>query len=448
MASTTTPALAAGSAQSMQENAGPGVFDPAALEPRGRSWRHEFFWAYPQRFIGLLRFFFRVVPVPFTGMSLVLRYDDVREVLSADREFPVGWGERMKSLTNDENFVLGMPRDDKYIRSYRELAAAFPLEDIGEHVVEAAKAAATRIVAEVVAAKHHRFDATQELVLGVPAILCESYYGITILDKIRFARATLAASSYIFGPSDNVDRTELGQAASAELSAAIRASVKAAQQADQAGQPIAAKAMARLIQLQKDQKLSDDTLHAHFFGMILGFIPTNVLAGGNMLETLLLNPDFMERARAAALADDDELLWRCMREALRFRHINPGAWRICANGYTLPQRERSRTFFSFGDGRSTIRKGRKAVALIQSAMFDQRRIERPHVFDPQRRDEDYMVFGVGQHWCIGAYIAKAQLTQTFKPLLLRQGLRACDSKVRTKRYNDLFPLGLEVVFDK
>jgi cytochrome P450 len=169
--------------------------------------------------------------------------------------------------------------------------------------------------------------------------------------------------------------------------------------------------------------------------MVLGFIPTNVLAGGNMLETLLRRPEFLKRTRAAALAGDDDLLWRCLRETLRFRHINLGPWRICPNGYT------------FGEGGPCpikIPPGYKVLAIFQSAMFDSRRVERPHSFDPDRRDEDYLVFGVGQHWCLGAYIATAQLTQTFKLLLTKGNLQAADGTAgRMKRFN-IFPLHLNV----
>jgi cytochrome P450 len=139
--------------------------------------------------------------------------------------------------------------------------------------------------------------------------------------------------------------------------------------------------------------------------------------------------------RAAALADDDVLLWRCLRETLRFRHINPGPWRKCANGYTLG---------AGGPRPISIPMGAKVLASTQSAMFDSRRVERPDVFDPQRRDEDYLVFGVGQHWCLGAHIAIAQLTQTFKPLLKLDGLKAENNPgVRTQRFG-LFPLHLQV----
>jgi cytochrome P450 len=170
------------------------------------------------------------------------------------------------------------------------------------------------------------------------------------------------------------------------------------------------------------------------FGMVLGFIPTNVLAGGNMLETLLRNPGFLERTQMAVDAGDDELLWRCIREALRFRNINPAMWRECPKGYT------------FSDGRKIPPHTQRVFISAQTAMFDGARVQRAQVFDPDRPDEDYMIFGVGQHWCIGAYIAKAQLTQTFK-VLVDRGLQA-DNDAVTARFSGIFPMSLEVSMKK
>ncbi len=411
-------------------------FDPKGLEvSTGKGWIVEFILAYPQRLIAFARLCCRVFQLPFTAWYIVLRYDDVREVLSHDREFPVPWDKRMQELTNGKNFVLGMERGETYKTSYKQLAQAFPLQDIANHVEKpAAKQAAGIVKHNVDSNQKAEFDAIEELITAVPATLCQTYFGIKMQDPILFAKWTLAISSYIFGPSTDARRKRLAEAAANELSGAIRNSIGAARN----GQSTPGIALQNLVNARPI--LDDDTIHAHLFGMVLGFIPTNVLAGGNMLETLLRRPDFLARARAAALADDDELLWRCLREALRFRHINPGPWRACPNGYSLGA-DSPKPY--------KIPAGKQVLAIIQSAMFDSRRIERPHVFDPYRRDEDYMIFGIGQHWCLGAYIAKAQITQTFKPLLKLQGLKAVSSKgARAKRFNDLFPLHLVVGFDK
>ena len=55
--------------------------------------------------------------------------------------------------------------------------------------------------------------------------------------------------------------------------------------------------------------------------------------------------------------------------------------------------------------------------------------------------------GSGMHWCIGRYIAEAQITQTFKPLLQQPGLRRARGKAGRMRRHSLFPAHLRMVFD-
>ena len=421
-------------------------FDASKLE--NSSWTSPIYdWAFshPQRLMGVARRLAPVLRCPpwlswlkfapgfaWLRWVVVLRYDEVREVLSHSREFPVAWGHRMIEVTEGQNFVLGMRQDKAYELSYEQLARAFPREDVRTHVAEASATIAEAILA---GREMQEFDAVEDLITAVPTRLCESYFGLRIAEKPLFAKWTLAISSYLFGPSTDATYSALARAAAEHLRTLIRTSV-----ADARSEPKPNTALQHLIDMSNEpgSPVTDDVILGQLFGMVLGFIPTNVLAGGNILETLLRRPDFLERARAAAVAGDDDMLWRCLREALRFRHINPGPWRLCPNGYVLG---------SGGPRPIRIPPGSKVVAIIQSAMFDSRRIERPHVFDPERRDEDYMVFGVGQHWCLGAHIAAAQITQTFKPLLRMRRLVAVDSApVRATRFNNLFPLHLKVRF--
>ena len=411
----------------------PECFDPKKLEATSLAGPIiEYLLSHPRRVMNVLRAITPILTIPLFRWSIVLRYDEVREVLESDRAFPVGWGAKMIEVTGGEdhggkNFVLGMPRCKAYRLSYAQLAKAFPRCDVQKRVAGPAVELTRKILEELAGSKKHEFDAVQDLITAVPTHLCESYYGIVIPDKVLFANWTLATSAYVFGPSTPEPRAQQARAAAACLRKAIRDSIALAKSGNGIG--IVLPRMLRM-------GLADDVIHAQLFGMVLGFIPTNVLAGGNILETLLRRPDFLATTRAAALAGDDDLLWRCLREALRFRHINPAPWRSCPKGYT----------FSTG---CRIPAGNKVLAIIQSAMFDPLRIERSDVFDPERRDEDYMVFGVGQHWCLGAFIAKSLLTQTFKPLLKLEHLRAVRNPgVRTKRFNDLFPLHLTVGFGK
>ena len=410
--------------------ANPVEFDPSLLEnskPGLGARLLESLSVYPQRLLRLLRWFTPALNLPFLGWSWVLRYNEVREVLSHDAEFPVPWRDKMKELTSQRNFVLGMARDQTYRDTYEQLAKAFPRDDVPAYVTPQARKETEQILADKY--DERPFDAIQEVIAAVPTRMCESYYGIPISQRETslFAKANLAISRYLFVPDTSNADKNLAQSAAAFVSGKIRVAIGFERQESKSA---ADSPLTRLVQMERD----DERIHAQILGMVLGFIPTNVLAGGNILQTLLLEPSFMRACVRAARADNDDLLWRCLREALRFRHINLGPWRLCPNGYTLG---------AGGSRPIKIPAGNKVLAIVQTAMFDPKCIDRPHSFDPDRPDEHYMVFGVGQHWCLGAYIAAAQLTQTFKVLLRKGRLEAACKAERMKRFS-VYPLHLNV----
>ena len=80
---------------------------------------------------------------------------------------------------------------------------------------------------------------------------------------------------------------------------------------------------------------SDEIIRTYVLGMIAGFVPTDTMAAGNILDVILGKPAFFASAREAALSDDDERLRRCLFEASRFKPINPGPFRVCGTDYTV-----------------------------------------------------------------------------------------------------------------
>lgn len=391
---------------------------------------------YPQRecLMRFLRRFWPIFRMPFVDLVAVLRDEDVREVLAHDREFPVPWGGKMIELSRAKNFLLGMAEGPEYRHNYEQLTGAFRREDVAKYVVPlAAKASANILRGKL------RIDAVRDLIWAVPSQLCENYYGIEIPDKLLLAEWTIAMSSYLFGSaSDKVSTPgrDLALAAADCFRPLIRSAIQNARHGHSPGI-----VLPRLIEMQKsDPELTDDVLEAHLFGMVTGFVPTNLLAGGYILSTLLRKEDFLEAARAAAFANDDDLLWRCLQEALRFRNFNLGPFRMCGpGGYTLAAGSRRAKHLAAGTG---------ILASTQSAMFDGYRIANPKQFDPNRAPEDYLVFGYGQHWCLGAFIAAAQIAQTFKALLRKRGLRRAQGAAGRLQTITFFPAHLTVEFDE
>ena len=410
-----------------------GTFNFAAVDPGGLKGKVAA-WLFddPQWWMGLLRRFWPIARFP-GGWAMVTRFEHVQEVLAQEKVFNVPFGERMMEMTAGPNFVLGMQDGPDYQRNHVQILRAFKREDVGSIVAPLS----TRFAAEIVAGCGGRLDAIEDLITRVPTLLCESYYGVPISDKLRFAQWTIAMSGYMFGPpGERPENAGTAVAAANCIRPVIDNAIRDAKAAANRPDTI----LARFVAMQKEEAegLTNDVIRGHLFGMITGFVPTNTIAAGNVLEMLLRRPDFMARARAAALADDDDLLRRCLFEAMRFKPINPGPFRVCSQDYTIAKGT---------GGATTIRAGTRMLVSTQSAMFDERKVEKPTEFNPDRARTDYMLFGHGLHWCIGAYIAEAQIVQTFKPLLKRTGLRRASGAAGQMQRLSVFPVHLAVEFD-
>jgi cytochrome P450 len=397
------------------------------------------FWAIlkwlieqPQWWMGLLRRFWPIPYFPCFRWAMVTRFEHVREVLAKDHVFQVPFASRMMELMPGPLFVLAMQDGDDYQLQRRQLMETFRLEDIPQTIVPRSAALAEQILTECAG----RIDAIEGLLTRVPTLLCREYYGVDFTDAKLFADWLTAISSYLFAPpSDKPDpHADMAHEAADGVRTVIDQAIRDAKKAPAGGATI----VARLVQMQRqgDGAPSDEMIRAELLGMLAGFVPTNTIASGNMLEMLLRREDFKRHAEEAARADDDGRLWRCLYETLRFRPINLGPFRQCAEDYTIAEGS---------SAAKRIRAGTRLLVSTQSAMFDERGVVEPKKFDPNRRSHESMVFGYGLHWCIGAFLASAQITQTFKPLLKR-GIRRAQGPEGRLRTIGLMPAHLTVEF--
>ena len=369
---------------------------------------------------------------PAFGWVLVTRFDDVQEVLTHDRIFGVPYGSKVKELNGGPNFLLGMADGEEYRRYRKQVMAAFRMEDVPSLVAPAA----SRLAHEILARSGDRLDAVEAFLTRVATLICRDYYGLDIPDPLEFGHWTIALSTHVFVDAASVvpAHRRAAEAAAERVQAVINGSIAALRNAPGRSDTV----LARLLALQaSDPTLSDEIIRGFLIGMITGFVPTNTLAAGNILDCLLKHPDFMAKARAAALAGDDDLLRRCLFEALRFKHIHWGVTRIAGEDYTL----------AAGTKRAMrVRAGKKVLASTWAAMFDGRRVKNPGSFDPARRPAEYMELGYGLHWCIGAFIAQAHITQTFKALLTAAPMRPAAGKDGELELLGFFPRHLWVEF--
>ncbi len=400
-------------------------------------------------------------PNPRIGrVQLVSRYHDVRDVLDRDEVFEIPFDHKAEKLGWKPNFLLGMQDGPEYQRTKTDVYSIFKRTDL-QRIQEMSSGFAYEILkncAETVSdadrKSHKRIDAVGQLIRRVPTLVVEEYYGIGLAEDERneFEDCLIALSGYLFGDAGKKSDALPGYADDAfkRVNKVIRRSVIARQNmlqsGDNKGRP-QDDILERLLSAQTKEPAhyTDERIVSYLFGMILGFLPTNLMANGNILHALMKHDLERAQARRAALDDDDALLCRCLFETMRRRiPLNPGPWRRCVDDYALAENEK---LWDRLVRRRLLRKGTVVLPLTQSAMRDSRGVQRPRRFDPDRSREHNLVFGDGLHHCIGRHIAEVQITQTMKALLRQENLRPASwPKGRMKRIS-LFPLSQTLEYE-
>jgi cytochrome P450 len=254
-------------------------------------------------------------------------------------------------------------------------------------------------------------------------------------------------SSYLFGdPLGNPAVREKALQAAAQMRGFLDRAI-----ADARTGPVdATTVLGRLVTMpQQEGGPTDEAIRAHLMGMVTGFVPTDTVAAGHMLDVLIGNGRFLTWSRTrftkpvmrAIETNDDQQLTKCLFETLRFLPINPGPFRVCSQTYEVEGGG------WFGRGSCRIPAQARLIASTQSAMFDRRAVERPYRFDPSRRRAEYMLLGSGLHACVGIHLAEAQITQTLKALLRQTNLRRVAGEAGQLQRDGPFPSRLMVQFD-
>jgi cholest-4-en-3-one 26-monooxygenase len=84
----------------------------------------------------------------------------------------------------------------------------------------------------------------------------------------------------------------------------------------------------------------------------------------------------------------------------------------------------------------TIKKGDKIALCYASANRDEEKFEDPHTFNIHRKNAgEHVAFGIGQHFCLGANLAKLEIRILYKELLARLPDMKPNGNVRRLRSN-------------
>ena len=150
-----------------------------------------------------------------------------------------------------------------------------------------------------------------------------------------------------------------------------------------------------------EQPLSTDELQDLMAQMITGGFETTTSGLTNAALLLAQHPD-----HAVALREHPETLKGFVEELLRFESPVQGLWRTATHTVEI--------------GDVTIPEGAAVMIRYGAANRDPCKFRAPESFDPAREEaSSHIAFGVGAHYCVGASLARQELTTGLAILLAR-----------------------------
>jgi cytochrome P450 len=376
--------------------------------------RPGFRTALRRRLLASTPFLFRILrrawPIPgFGTFYAVTLHDDVREVFATDAVFGVPYAENLAVLTGSEPFFLGMANTPQYHRQIAAMRRVIRLDDL-DGLAHGVVARTEAILAQAPG----RVEVVDQMVRRVTFDILCPYFGVPAPTQGRLDvwATRLFEFQFVSTPGDESLRRE-----AEAIAPAFRDHIDAEiARRKQGGAAPADDVMARCLALQAagESGYSDVEIRTALLCMVVGGPPQPPMVVPQALEQLLRRPEALALAIDAARRDEDDLLRRIVREAMRFDPLAPGLPRIALQDWVVAR----------GTARQKrIPKGATVLVAFASAMMDDRRVPEPDRFDPYRMDHEYIHFGHAMHECFGRYINGATLHMMLKPLLRRGRVR-------------------------
>jgi cytochrome P450 len=157
----------------------------------------------------------------------------------------------------------------------------------------------------------------------------------------------------------------------------------------------------RLLQAELNgEKLSDVDFNSFFLILAIAGNETTRTVTSNGMINLIRHPDQRQR-----LLDEPSLIPTAIEEILRFDPAVHGFRRTATEDVEIRGRQ--------------IGENDKIVMWYPAVNRDEDVFKDPDVFDVGRNPNDHLSFGIGEHYCLGANLARMELRQIFTGLLAR-----------------------------
>lgn len=345
--------------------------------------------------------------LPETGMYMVTRYDDVKAVLTDPQTFSSSPSARNARVTESSLAAKAVFEEKGWSRAQTLQRTDPPVHTHYRRML--GRVFTNRQVAQIEPRMnelcHELIDAfiengscefVRDFALPLPGIIICEQLGLDATQYPTFktwADAMLAAAQRSMTPAEAAEQAEIEVQAQHHLAHEFEQ-----RRAEPTDDLISALVHAHN---EDEDPLSMEELQDLMHQLITGGFETTTAAIGTGMWLLLQHPDQMAKLRA-----DRSLLNNFIDESLRFDSPVAGLWRTTMCPANVADSEIP------GDASVMVR--------YASANRDETKFENPDVFDIERENaSDHIAFGWGNHFCVGSWLARAELRAAFTAVLDR-----------------------------
>ncbi|KIE51206.1 MAG: cytochrome P450 [marine actinobacterium MedAcidi-G2A] len=347
-----------------------------------------------------------VYKLPETGLFMVTRYEDVREVLTTSSVFSSrpgagagGANEASKAhaaVFSEKGWVKARTlqrTDPPEHTQYRKILGRVFTNRTVERMRPRLEEITNQLIDNFIDRGSCEF--VSEFALPLPGIFICEQLGLPAEEYGTFkkwADAMLAMSQKPLSPEEATMQAELEVEAQHHLAKEFKK--RREEPADD------------LISLivhahEDDEPFTMEELQDLMHQLVTGGFETTTAAISKAMLLLLQYPDQMEKLRS-----DPSLIKNFIEESLRFDSPVAGLWRTTACPVDI--------------GGASIPEGSPVMPRFASANRDPEMFESPEKFDIERENvNQHMAFGLGSHFCLGASLARAELLAAFTIILDR-----------------------------
>ena len=325
------------------------------------------------------------------GFWTIVRHEDVRRVSTSPLEFSnwVGGPTRLEPESMDQVRMIIIGMDPPEHRAFRNIVAkAFTPKMIGQ-LQDSLAAETARVVGEL--RDKNSCDFVTDVAARIPMWSISELMGVPESDRYRLYELSHALI-------DDQD-PEVAPTAETSMNSSVEIFGYANEMAARERANPTGSLTSMLLEAEVDgRKLTDTEYTLFFMFLIVAGNETTRTASSHGLHTLIQHPDAMAR-----LVADPSLMPGAVEEILRWEPPIHHFRRTATRDTTI--------------GDQAIAEGDKVLMWYAGSNRDPAVFDDPHTFRIDRTPNPQQSFGIGEHFCLGANLARLSLRLLFNELL-------------------------------